>query len=88
MSDSVRQVELRIDGRPIMVTGGCSLAAALMNAGIEVLRHSVTGEPRGVLCAMGVCQECRMTIDGVAHRRACTIMVAPGMVVERGEGHG
>jgi NADPH-dependent 2,4-dienoyl-CoA reductase/sulfur reductase-like enzyme len=48
-----------------------TVAAALENAGRSTLRRSVTGEPRGVLCAMGVCYECRIEIDGVAHRRAC-----------------
>lgn len=88
MNDSVEQVELRVDGRPIVVTAGSTLAAALMNAGVSVLRHSVSGEPRGALCGMGVCQECRMTVDGVPHRRACTVVVARGMVVERGGTHG
>ena len=48
-----------------------TVAAALENAGRSALRTSVTGEPRGVLCAMGVCYECRVEIDGVSQRRAC-----------------
>jgi NADPH-dependent 2,4-dienoyl-CoA reductase/sulfur reductase-like enzyme len=48
-----------------------TVAAALENAGRSALRKSVTGQPRGVLCAMGICYECRVEIDGVAHRRAC-----------------
>jgi predicted molibdopterin-dependent oxidoreductase YjgC len=87
MSGLVQQFEIRIDGRPLMVDAGCTLAAALMNAGIEVLRHSVSAESRGALCAMGVCHECRMTVDGVAHRRACMVVVTPGMVVERSGTH-
>jgi sarcosine oxidase subunit alpha len=30
---------------------------------------------------MGTCYECRVTIDGVAHRRACLVTVAEGMHV-------
>jgi sarcosine oxidase subunit alpha len=30
---------------------------------------------------MGSCFECRVTIDGVAHRRACLVSVAEGMIV-------
>ncbi len=51
-----------------------TVAAALENAGRSILRRSVSGEPRGVLCAMGVCFECRMDIGGVPHRRACMEM--------------
>ncbi len=47
-------------------------------------RTSVAGEPRGVLCAMGICFECRVTIDGVPHRRACMELVREGMRVETG----
>ena len=48
-----------------------TVAAALENAGRPALRRSVRGEPRGVLCAMGICFECRIEIGGVPHRRAC-----------------
>jgi thioredoxin reductase len=51
-----------------------TVAAARENAGRPVLRRSVSGEPRGVLCAMGICFECRVEIGGVAHRRACMEM--------------
>jgi sarcosine oxidase subunit alpha len=30
---------------------------------------------------MGVCYECRVTIDGVAHRRACLVTVLDGLHV-------
>ncbi len=51
-----------------------TVAAALENAGRRALRRSVGGEPRGVLCAMGICFECRVEIGGVPHRRACMEM--------------
>jgi len=28
---------------------------------------------------MGICMECRMTIDGVPHRRSCQVICTPGM---------
>ena len=70
------------DGRAVEAPAGVTVAAALEGA---VLRRSVTGEPRGVLCAMGICFECRVTIDGRAHRRACMEMVRAGMDVRTGE---
>jgi D-hydroxyproline dehydrogenase subunit gamma len=78
------EIAIQVDGQPLRVAPGLTLASALANAGAYVLRRSVGGEARGALCAMGVCQECRVTIDGVAHRRACMTIVAPGMVVTRG----
>jgi sarcosine oxidase subunit alpha len=34
---------------------------------------------------MGICYECRVTIDGVAHQRACVILVEPAMRVDTAE---
>jgi predicted molibdopterin-dependent oxidoreductase YjgC len=70
-----------VDGRSIPAEPGMTVAAALLNAGIWSFRTSVTGEPRGPLCGMGICHECRVTIDGVAHRRGCLEPVADQMVV-------
>jgi sarcosine oxidase subunit alpha len=37
--------------------------------------------PRAPLCGMGVCFECRVQVDGVAHVRACMTPVSDGMQV-------
>lgn len=76
--------ELMINGNPVHAEAGVSLAAALLNAGIWGLHSSVSGAPRGPLCGMGVCFECRVTVDGVPHRRACLTAVAQGMRVQTG----
>ena len=74
-------VALLVDGRTVRVPAGVSVAAALVNAGVSAFRSSVPGEARGPLCGMGICHECRVTIDGIAHRRSCLVAVADGMVV-------
>lgn len=74
-------VTILADGRSLRVRAGTSVASALLDAGVTAFRRSVTGEPRGPLCAMGTCYECRVSIDGVAHRRACLVPVAEGMHV-------
>jgi NADH dehydrogenase/NADH:ubiquinone oxidoreductase 75 kD subunit (chain G) len=74
-------VSIVVDGRPLHVSPGISIAAALLNAGVTAFRQSVNGSERGPLCGMGVCHECRVTIDGVAHRRACLVTVADGVQV-------
>jgi D-hydroxyproline dehydrogenase subunit alpha len=62
---------LKVNGRSVNVPPGVSVAAALARAGIEAIRHSVSGQPRGPLCAMGICHECRVTVDGLPHRLGC-----------------
>lgn len=81
-------IRLRLDGREVAVEPGTTVAAALWRAGIFGCRVSVAGEPRGPVCGMGICFECRVTIDGVAHRRACLVACAPGMVIETGAAAG
>lgn len=75
------QVSLIVDGRRIAADAGVTVAAALADAGVTGLRASVSGEPRGVLCAMGICFECRVSIDGTPHRRACMELVRDGMTI-------
>jgi sarcosine oxidase subunit alpha len=74
--------QITVDGVAVVVPRGVSVAAALMNAGLP-LRESVGGEPRAALCGMGICHECRLTIDGRAYQRACLVTVAPGMRIAR-----
>lgn len=74
-------IEIFVNERRVSVTSGISVAAALLNAGEPMFRRSVRAEPRGPLCGMGVCQECRVTIDGVSHLRSCLEPVVPGMRV-------
>lgn len=74
-------VTILADGRPVRVPAGVTVAAALLDLGLSAFRRSVSGDPRAPLCGMGTCYECRVTIDDVAHRRACLITVADGMHV-------
>lgn len=75
------RIQIRVDGAPIEVEEGVTVAAALANAGIVAVRRSVGGEARGPLCGMGICYECRVTIDGEPHRRACMEVCRRGMEV-------
>ena len=73
--------QIVIDGRKAGVRAGITVAAALWNSGVLRFRSSVCGAPRGVLCAMGVCFECRVKIDGRPGRRACMELVRDGMEI-------
>ena len=77
------RVSLTVNGKPMQVPAGTSVAAAVMMAG-EPCRFSLEGEARGPLCGMGICMECRVTVNGVSHRRGCQLICAPGMEVESG----
>lgn len=50
---------------------GISLAAAEWNAGRRAFHRSPHGSARGPVCGMGVCHECRTTVDGQPHVRTC-----------------
>ena len=78
-------ITLTINKIATIVDDGTSVAAAILNAGVKGFRTSVTGESRGAVCGMGVCFECRVTIDGVGHQRSCNIIAADGMEVVTGE---
>ena len=68
-------MKLTINGVRIEAPEGSNVTAAAMKAGITAFRSSVTGEPRGPLCGMGICFECRATIDGCDHVRTCQMQV-------------
>jgi D-hydroxyproline dehydrogenase subunit gamma len=74
-------VTLRVNGRTISVQHGTIVAAAVALAGISGFRCSVTKQPRGPLCGMGICMECRVTINGQAHCRSCQTLCEPDMEV-------
>jgi len=79
------EVTIGVNGVPVTMPAGSMVAAAVMKAGISSFRRSVTGEARGPLCGMGICFECRVTIDGVAHARSCQTICENGMDVRTDE---
>ena len=73
---------LIVNGQPLRVPAGSTVAAAVLLAQITAFRRSVTGEVRAPLCGMGICYECRVTINRQAHARSCQIVCAEGMEVQ------
>jgi D-hydroxyproline dehydrogenase subunit gamma len=72
---------LYINGSSVAVPDGTTVASAVILAGESAFRHSISGEPRAPLCGMGICFECRLIIDGLAHARSCQIVAREGMDV-------
>lgn len=80
--DTVAEVTIHVDGRPLTVREGESLAAALWAAGISALRRDdFTAADCGLYCGIGHCQGCRVTVDGYENVRSCLTPVREGMRV-------
>jgi predicted molibdopterin-dependent oxidoreductase YjgC len=75
------RIRVTIDARTLEVEAGTLVVAALALAGLRGTRTSVSGQPRAAVCGMGVCQECRVTIDGRAHALACQTVCRDGQVI-------
>jgi D-hydroxyproline dehydrogenase subunit gamma len=76
-----KSLTMLVNGMPVQLEPESMVSAALLKAGVPC-RRSVTGEPRTALCGMGICFECRVTVNGVPHRRTCQLTCREGMVVE------
>ena len=74
------QITVTVNGAPVAVPSGATVAVAMVLAGVAC-RTSVSGEPRGPLCGMGICFECRVAIGGPPHCRSCQVLCEPGMQV-------
>lgn len=74
-------MQLTVDGKPVEVPDGAMVSAAIAIAGVAACRRSVSGELRAPLCGMGICFECRVTVDGRPHVRSCQTPCRPGMEV-------
>ena len=76
-------VTILLEGAPVEVAAGDTVAAAVFGAGLASVRTTpVSGTPRTPYCLMGVCFECLVTIDGVGNRQGCLIEVHEGMTIE------
>ena len=80
MSDSFF---ITVNRQPIRVSAGTSVAAAIFMAS-EPCRFSASGQARGPLCGMGICMECRATVNGAQHQRTCQLLCTDGMQVVTG----
>lgn len=82
-------VWITVDGEPLAARAGEPVAAALLAHGRRICRTTArTGAPRGVFCAVGLCGDCAMQVDGVPGVRTCVTPVQEGMVVRTQHGLG
>jgi aerobic-type carbon monoxide dehydrogenase small subunit (CoxS/CutS family) len=83
MNSAQTMVHFQLNGQAAQVAAGTSIAAALYLCGDGIASHSVSGQARAPVCGMGVCQECRVLVNGRS-QLACQTLCAPGMVVQGG----
>ena len=79
-----REFTVRVNGATVSVPAGATVAVAMVMAG-QPCRSSVIGEPRGPLCGMGICFECRAVVNGIPHSRTCQLLCEPNMEVKTDE---
>lgn len=71
-----------INGHSFEASDDMTVAAALMCHDSMGTRLSMSGQTRFAVCGMGVCQECRVRINGQPHRLACQEYCRSGMVIQ------
>ncbi|WP_421703066.1 (2Fe-2S)-binding protein [Aliiroseovarius sp.] len=75
-------IELEINGKPAMAAEGTTVWSAMALVGQDVTRKAALSEAdRSAFCAMGVCFECLVEIDGEPNQQACLRRVSPDMKV-------
>jgi sarcosine oxidase subunit alpha len=77
----MKEIAVKVNGNRVVVPEGTTVATAVYLAGEKVFRTSITGQPRSPVCGMGICFECRVTIDNQPHQRACSRLCRPGMEI-------
>ncbi|MCG8613259.1 MAG: (2Fe-2S)-binding protein [Pseudomonadales bacterium] len=81
------QVSITIDGKIYDVPKGQSVAAVILQLGLNSFRKTpVSGKSRGPFCMMGVCFDCLVVIDGLPDQQACMTVVRDGMNIRRQQG--
>ena len=80
-------ITLWVNDVPIQAPSGWTLAAALLANGFSTTRTTpIDQQPRGPFCMMGVCFECRVTVDNQTNVQSCMTPVRAGMKVTLPQG--
>lgn len=74
------QISVAVNGQLVLVRTGTTVAAAIAMSGVPS-RYSISGQPRAPLCGMGICFECRATVNGTPHIKACQAVCADSMEI-------
>ena len=70
-------ISFRYDGAALTAPAGSTIAAALIGNGILAWRTTRRrGEPRGLFCGIGYCQDCLVDVNASTAVRACQVPVS------------
>ena len=69
--------EILVDGQAMKAKRGQTLAEVLIQNGLRKFRETLSGAPRGAFCGVGICYECRMTVNGRPNVRTCVTPAFP-----------
>jgi D-hydroxyproline dehydrogenase subunit gamma len=78
-------ISVTVNGASVTVPSGATALTAILSAGNSSVRRSVSGAPRGPLCGMGVCFECRATVNHKRYARTCQVLCVSGMDIRTDE---
>jgi hydrogen cyanide synthase HcnA len=72
---------VHINGQTVTAAIGETVLSVIQSLGVRQIARNDHNQITGAYCGMGVCQECRVQIDG-RRRLACQTVCAEGMRVE------
>ena len=76
------RIAVKVNGRRVLVAPGTLVAVAVeLGTPGRGAHVSPGGQRRQPFCGMGVCGECRVAIDGQAHRLGCQTLCVAGMEI-------
>lgn len=74
--------QLLVGATAIDIFHGDTVGACMMRSGVLATRRSGNGQLRGLFCAIGICNDCLVTVDGVDNLRACVTPARNGARVD------
>ncbi len=78
-----KTVTVTVNNQTVTAPDGQSVWATMALAGqVTTRKAALSGEDRSAFCAMGVCFECLVQIDGTPNQQACLRRVSEGMNIQ------
>ena len=81
MMDFPEEFNIEVNGKKVLAKRGQTIAAAILASGMRTFRKTRKHAYRGPYCGIGLCYECRMTVDGILNVRTCVTLAKPGCKV-------
>jgi predicted molibdopterin-dependent oxidoreductase YjgC len=77
-----RKITITVNGKEVDAYDGETIAAALLANGIKIFRRTPKyNSPRALFCAIGRCNDCVMSVNGIPNVRTCVTTVEDGMII-------